>query len=404
MTALRNFLIFGVLAIGLVVASVTGAAAQNRFSPVIRVNDKVITPFELEQRQLLLRALGAPGDLAEEARDRLIEERLQVQAAESLGISVTEEGVQTGIAEFAGRANTTPENFIATLARNGVSAEHFADFVTAGLLWREVVRSRFASRAQVSEEEVDRAVALAGREGGARVLLSEIILPARNPQEAARSEALAQRLTNINGTQAFAAAARQYSASPSRGRGGQIDWLPIGRLPPAIRGQLLTLPPGGVTDPVRIPNAIGLFQLRALEEVPATAPEVISLDYAEFRIPGGSPSDARVIAGEIDTCDDLYGVAHKLPEDRLLRETRTVAEIPADVRQALDRLDANETDTSLRRGDVQLLVMLCGRTTAANEEVDRSAVRRQLLNQRLESYAAGYLAELLADAVIVDLG
>ena len=47
--------------------------------------------------------------------------------------------------------------------------------------------------------------------------------------------------------------------------------------------------------------------------------------------------------------------------------------------------------------------MLCGRTTEASEAVDRAAIRNRLVNQRIESYAAGYLAELRADALIVEL-
>lgn len=383
---------------------ISAAWAQGSFAPVIRVNDKVITAYDIQQRARLLTALGAPGDPIEAAREALINERLQLQAAEATGLSLTEQGLETGIAEFAGRANTTPENFVATLERAGVDEETLADFITAGLLWRETVRVRFAQRARVSEDDVDRAVALASAGGGARVLLSEIILPARNDQEASQSEERARQISaSVRSFQAFAESARNFSVSPSRGRGGRIDWIPLANLPPQVRGELLTMAPGGVTTPFRAGNVVAVFQLRELQELPPRAPEVLSLDYAEFRIPGGDRADAVQIANRIDTCDDLYGVAKGLPEDRLLRETRPVAEIPADVREALANLDANETSTAIRRGSTQLLVMLCGRTTEASEAVDRAAIRSRLVNQRIESYAAGYLAELRADALIVEL-
>ena len=58
--------------------------------------------------------------------------------------------------------------------------------------------------------------------------------------------------------------------------------------------------------------------------------------------------------------------------------------------------------TALTTGDGQALVllMLCGRTQAISEDVSREQVRANLQNQRLASYANGYLAELKADAVI----
>ena len=44
--------------------------------------------------------------------------------------------------------------------------------------------------------------------------------------------------------------------------------------------------------------------------------------------------------------------------------------------------------------------MLCGRTLQINEDANREAVRQNLINQRLASYADGYLSELRSDAVI----
>ncbi len=394
--------IMALLVTGALAMSAAPATAQGQFEPVIRVNDKAITPYEIEQRILMLRALGAPGNLDEEARDRLIDERLQVQAANALGISVTPEGLEEGVAEFAGRTNTTPENFLATLAARGVAAESFVDFVEAGLLWREVVRVRFRSRAQISEEDVDRAVALSGQQGGARVLLSEIILPARNAQELAAAEARAAQITQINGFEAFAAAARNFSASSSRPRGGRIDWLPLGNLPPPLRTQFLTLPPGGITDPFRLPNAIAIFQLRALEELPPEQAEVVAVDYARFLIPDGDAEDAARVVAQLDTCDDLYGIARNLPEEYLTRDVLPPAEIPADIARELETLDDNEVSTRLTSGNARVVLMLCGRTNAVSADLDRTQIRAQLLNQRLGGFAEAYLAELRADAVIVE--
>ncbi len=390
-------------AVAVLVLWAGAAAAQGLYSPVIRVNDKAITPYEIEQRFLMLQALNAPGNLEEEARSRLIDERLQLQAAELLGISLTEDGLQSGIEEFAERANTDAENFLATLSSRGVAPETFADFVEAGLLWREVVRVRFAARAQVTEEDVDRAIALAGQEGGARVLVSEIILPARTPEETAAAEIRATEVSQIEGFEAFATAARNFSASSSRAQGGRIDWIPLNNLPPPLRAQFLTLPPGGVTEPLRINDAIAVFQLRALEEVPTAGPEIISVEYATYLMPGAQQSDLDSVAGRLDTCDDLYGVAYNSPPEYLEREVLTPAEIPADIARELEGMDENEISTRMVRGTVPMLVMLCGRTNAAGAELDRAEIRDRLRNQRIAAYAEAYLAELRADAVIVEL-
>ena len=399
-----------ILRMTILVALTLGAAPvwaqQNLFAPVARVNDRVITQYELNQRALFLQLLNAPGNLEEEALDRLVDERLQMDAAAASGVAVDDDQVLAGMEEFASRANLTVEQFIQALAGGGVSEETFADFVRAGLAWRGVVRGRFGPRAQVSEAEIDRALALGSATGGVRVLLSEIFLPADTPARLAAAQRRAAELSQITTLPAFAAAARRYSAAPSRGRSGRQDWIPIGNLPPQIRAQILTLAPGGVTDPIPVPNAIALFQLRALEETDAPEAEAVSVEFARYFISGGRTAaalaEADKIKARVDTCDDLYGVAEGKPEEQLLRDVLPVAEVQGDIAMELAQLDEGEVSTALTTGDGQALVflMLCGRTLAINAEADRETVRQSLINQRLGSYASGYLAELKSDAVI----
>ncbi|WP_212524688.1 peptidylprolyl isomerase [Actibacterium sp. MT2.3-13A] len=386
----------------LLVLTAGAATAQQGgpFAPRVIVNDRAITNYEVEQRMLFLKLLNSPGDLEEEAIKGLIDDRLRMDAAKDLGIALEPEQVETGMEEFAGRANLTTEQFVAAIGQGGIAAQTFRDFVEAGIAWREVIRARFGPRAQITETEIDRAIALSSQRGGARVLLSEIILPADTPERKAESQTLAGRLSrDITTAAGFAAAAQQYSVSPSRERGGRIDWLDLATLPPQIAAAVLGLAPGEVSDPIPVTNAIALFQLRAIAETEVAEPETLSIEYARFFLERGTPEEAARVAAEVDTCDDLYGVARGLPEDRLLREARVVAELPDDIALELAKLDEGET-ALLTRGGAPSLLMLCGRTPALGEDVDRTAVRQRLLNQRLGAYAEGYLAELRADAII----
>ena len=408
-----RFLTVILLAAAALAAAMVPAQAQgNLFAPVAYVNDRVVTQYELNQRALFYEALRAPGDTQERAMETLVNERLQQDAAATLGVTVSEEDIASGLAEFAARANLEPDQFLVAIGEVGVQPETVYDFVKAGLLWRGVVRSRFGPRTQVTEAEIDRAIAIGTQDGteapgGVRVLLSEIFLPTNTPEAAALAQQRAAEISRIDTIPAFAAAARQYSAAPSRNNGGRQNWIDLSKLPSEVRGQILGLAPGQVTAPIQVPNAIAIFQLRALEETGAPAENAVAVEFARFFIPGGRTektlAEARKIEAEVDTCDDLYGVARKLPPERLLRDTLPIAEISGDIALELARLDEGEVSTALTTADGGALVflMLCGRTMGLAEEVDREQIRQQLINQRLAAYASGYLAELEADAHIV---
>lgn len=381
--------------------------AQGLFSPAVIVNDDVITGYELDQREKLLRALRTPGNLTDLAQEQLIEERLKVRLTRQTGIALTEEGAAAGMSEFAGRANLTLDQFLEVLAQSGVERETLRDLVVNGLTWREYIRSRYGNRAQITDAEIDRAVSTTGGRSGIRVLVSEIIMDAR-PQVAAAAQARAERISQLRSADAFSAQARQVSLLPTKNRGGRLEWMPLSELPPSLQPLLLGLAPGEVTPPLPIPNAIALFQLRAIEETGVVAPEYSAIEYAAYYMPGGRSEqtlrDADRLRDRVDTCDDLYGVNRGQPDEQLQRDALPPADIPQDVAFELSKLDPGEISTVLTRfnGETLVFLMLCGRTPLLGDggEVNREAVRNQLRSRRLNGYAVSLLAELRADARI----
>ncbi|MEJ6813039.1 MAG: peptidylprolyl isomerase [Octadecabacter sp.] len=383
--------------------SPTFAVAQ--FAPVIVINDAVVSEFEIDQREAMLRVFRTPGDLQQVARDQLIEDRLKLEALNAAGLRITPEGLRGAMGEFSARENMDVDQFIAVLSQAGVAEETFRDFVRVNVSWRDYIRSRFGDRAQVSEAEIDQASGQSSGSADIEVLLNEIIIAAPPPR-AASALATAQRIAQLTSTSAFEAEARRVSALPSRTRGGRLDWLPITNYPAGLRGLLLDLAPGQVTAPIPITNGVALYQMRGQREVNQIAPEPAAIEYAAFYIAGGLTDralrEAQSIDNRVDNCDDLYGVAQGLPEDRLQRDVLPPADIPTDVAMILATLDTGETNYSLTRanGETLLFLMMCGRTPVLGEGVDRETVRNQLRSQRLATYANALLADLRAAATI----
>jgi peptidyl-prolyl cis-trans isomerase SurA len=405
------------LALGLAAPPVT--AQSDPFAPVLYVNDSVITRYELEQRILFLRAVNTPGDVEAQARKALIDNRVQVQEARRQEVEISEEDLTAGIAEFAGRANLTTEQFTVVLSERGVDPQTLRDFVRAGLLWREVVRARFGPRVVINNNEVDNALAPTALRGGVRLLLSELIIPAP-PEQARDALALAEELSaTISGEAAFAEAAAQFSAAPSAQQGGRIDWLVADNLPPPISALLLGLAPGQVSAPVQLPNAVALFLLRSVAETGQRPAASVTVRYAQVLFPDTTEglAAAQRMQVEADTCNDLYGLARDLPEQQLVFSTSPPDAIPGDIGLQLAKLDPREATTSLRRGGSRVLLMLCSRevipeapppppaaegaeAAKAPEPPTRDQVRSQLFNQQIGQQAEAWLADLVANATI----
>jgi len=382
------------------IATPQASAQALDFRPVLYVNDSAITGYELNQRVRFLQILRTQGDLAAIARQQLIDDRLRLQAGRQFGVQVTEQEVRAGMAEFAGRANLSTEEFLAAVGQGGVAPETFRDFVKAGLVWRKLVRGRFEGQVSIPEAEAERALAVeAGRGLPARVLLSELVIP-REPGESredlfARAQALGARL---RGEGAFAAAARDMSIAPTAEEGGRLDWQPVTDLPGPARAAISGLAPGQVSPPIPAGDGAAIFLLRGLREAAQTAAQGVHVEFATLAL-GGAEAGER-IAARTDSCTDLFGEVDAEDAERLQFQTLPEAQLPEDLRSTLAALDAGET-ALISRGGAPVLVMLCARRAGAPEDVPAiDAMRGMLTNEQLAAKAELWLDDLRANAII----
>lgn len=373
----------------------TVSAAQDAtFGPRLYVNDRAISGYELAQRTLFLKLLRAPGDIEAEALKGLIEDRLRTSVAEQQGLSLTAEAVLAGTTEFAARANLTAEQFVEALGQGGVAPETFRDFVSAGLIWRDVVRTRYAGSVIISEAEIDRAIARLKQATTTRMLLSEVVIPG------AEGVAIVEKLKREKVTEtAFFAAALRYSKAPSAENGGRLDWLPLANLPADVREAVVALKKGEVSAPVRVQGGLAVFLLRDIAQDVTEDLAPVEVKFAQYLVPNDPAAVAQVRA-KVDVCDDLYSVAKGLPEDRLSVETLPLGQVPAAIGAELAELDPGESSSAITRGPWRVFLMLCSRTAVQELAPQRDDIRGLLVNGRLGGLAERYLAELRADAII----
>lgn len=401
MERMRQFC--GYLAICLMVVGLSPAAAQNPFAVKRVVNTSVITNYDISQRVRLLRAFGIRGpEAADLALQQLTEDRLKLGAAEANGIGLQEGGYEQGLEEFAAQRGASAGGLQARMRNAGVSDEAFRQFVSAGLLWRGVVQSRFRARAQPSENDVQNALNFGASGVQESVFLREIAIPfAERGQTGAR--ALADRIARdvANGA-SFAALARQYSRTPTAQRGGSLGWRPANRLPPVIAGAVLSLSPGEVSSQIEVPAGIILMQLVDIREEETTGNTDILAGYIRLDVATQDPElAAQALRDEAETCVEAEGFLSKAKGASGRYGPDPIADIPVEIAMVLAGLDANEVGATQPTEAGVSVIMLCNRTVTTDPE-QIAALQNQIFSQRMTAYANGYLQELLSDAVIID--
>lgn len=380
--------------------------AQNPFSPARKVNDRVISNYDVQQRMIFLEVLNAGAeDMRDEALRRLTEEAVQRDAARRLNLRVNRDELAEGMAEFAARAELTTDEFVAALAENGVDRETFENFVEVGLLWRKVAARQFPALVNVGSADVARARDTVAILGTQRVLISEIFLPS-DPEFADPVSQIMEMIEAARSVEEFSQIAREFSLAGSRDQGGRLDWVPVENLPGQIRGPLSNARAGQIIGPIELGGAIAYFQLRASDSTRDIPADRIMLNYARLLLPGGRSDEnmARVaqMRGQVRGCAELGPFARGLPENALIEREALMQDIPSSDALELSRLDRNEISANTTEGGNLVVLMLCARELQFDERPGSDQMQGIVFDRRLDAMANLRVQELIADAEIRD--
>ena len=166
----------------------------------ILVNDDPISDYDISQRErfLALTTKQQPSpELKKKASDMLIDERLQIQEGQKLGVTPDEEDVTKVLSDMAGKNNLDVNGLTTALGKAGVNVKTLRDRIRAQLVWQGVVRQKFRREVQIGEVDVDLALADSGEdeaESALQIRQVKIELP-RNADQRVLAAKLAEAET-----------------------------------------------------------------------------------------------------------------------------------------------------------------------------------------------------------------
>lgn len=386
-------------------------AAQD-FSPIVIVNDEIITGYDVTQRMRLLEAAsgGSAVPSREEVVEQLIDDVLRLQAAKAAGINPTPEQIDTGFGELArsnGRDAATMRQYFES---RGVSRKSLDRQVAAEVAWRDLVPQTYLPRIRISDDQVADAMGLNDANSNeTQYLISEIRLPIGAEGEQATLAKGREVLRQLTQGAVFGDVARQISQGSSAVVGGDRSWVSQSQLTPKEAQVLSAMKADRVSAPFVDGNEVVLMGLRSIRE-PKDATDVT---YRLFQIVVGVAPDAsqsianlalekaRIARTRVTDCASADAIKGEfLPISGDLGDL-TLAQMPGPVRETVATLETGGISDPVRSNDGFHIIIVCDKVTKTSEKTaEKDRMKTQLTAEKLGQFSQSLLRKLRREAVI----
>ena len=404
-------------------------AAQN-LQPLDRiaavVNEDVILQSELDRavNNVSAQYANQPGQLPprdvlqRQVLERLVLVKLQVARAAEQGIRVSDDELNNAVAAVAQQNGVSVDALRQRLASDGLSFAEFRNSIRDEITIQRMRQGFAQSRIQVSEGEVD--AAIAQQANNTQYHLAHILV---GLPEGANAEQIATGEKKIAGVKGlvdrneldFSAAAVRYSDSPNALEGGDLGWRSADEIPAAFAQMLKTMTPGQVVGPIRGPSGFQLLKLVEVRDGSQAAAKTVTEYNARHILVRITPvQDAAAAKAKIDTLRariaggaDFVEVAKESSEDANSKSEggdlgwfEGNAFGPAFAKEVTGTPDGGVSAPFRTEAGWHILQRVGQRQTDVTDANQRAQVRETIGRRKLEEEYNRYLQELRGEAYV----
>ncbi|MCL6712023.1 peptidylprolyl isomerase [Pseudomonas sp. R2.Fl] len=373
------------------------------------VNQYANQPGQLPPREVLER----------QVMERLILMKLQVARANGSGIQVGDQEINGAVAAVAQQNGMTVDALRARLAQDGMSFNDFRNSLRDEITVQRLRQSFAQSKIQVSEGEVDAALAMQAS-SGQQYHLAHILVALPDGATAEQITTGQQKIDGIKalldkGEMDFNAAAVRYSDSPNALDGGDLGWRSIDEIPTAFVEMLKTMTAGQVVGPLR--GASGFQLLKLVETRDASQAEkrtVTEYHARHILVRITEAQDAAAAKAKIDTLRariaggaDFATVAKESSEDPNSRgEGGDLGWFPGDAfgpafgEQVAGVGDGQVTEPFRTDAGWHIVQRVEARQSDVTDANQRAQVRETIGRRKLEDEYNRFLQEMRGEAYV----
>ena len=203
-------------------------------------------------------------EMFRELLNRLIDERLEENAADKSHITVSPEEVDNGIRQVANQTKLQPKDVINEAKKQGLTEQDYRDEIRRQVLEGKLIQLRVRGRVRVTDQDARTAYVHWQKDITQQhpVDLKIIVLqvpPGSTAQTAASREVLAQELVmRARRGDDYCALVTQFSQDPSTvNTCGSRGLVPMAALFPELQQAATSLKPGETADPIPFRDPMG---------------------------------------------------------------------------------------------------------------------------------------------------
>lgn len=372
------------------------------------VNGDVITNADVSARaKLFAISTGLPitGELLERLRpqiaQQLIDERLRLQEVLRQKVIVRDVQIAAAIRDIESRNNLPANALQMRLAHDGVSLRTLVDQLRTQVGWTEVLRQQLGNAAVISQADIAEQMRLQSQNvGRPEFRLGEIFIPVSNPARTADAQRFADTvISQLRSGAPFPVAAAQFSQSQTALQGGELGWLPTNQMDPEIAKIVPDMPPGAISNPIKVAGGFSIIQMRGKREVGRDQAVALTLRQIFLPFPaaytGGAPTPgqtavvdkAKQISATARSCAQMEEMHKANNSPRPVDpggEINLAAVNPPQFRQLLSTLPPERASQPLVAGDGVSIVMICTREQKVMSTLSKDEVQSRLLSERVE--------------------
>jgi peptidyl-prolyl cis-trans isomerase SurA len=386
------------------------------------VNGEVITSQDVADRaRLLAVSIGlnptpdAIARLAPQVTNQLIDQTLQLQEIDKRGVTVAESDIEGAIAHIEQGNNLPAGGLKAKLAADGVPFATLVSQIRIELGWQAVLHQVLGPGLQPTAGDLNaEKTALKAVLGSTQYHVSEIFVPVTDPADDQTARQFAATVINqLRAGAPFPIVAAQFSQGQTALQGGDLGFVQLSQLDPAVAALVQSMPDGAISNPIRVPGGYEIVQLQETHAVGSDMQTMLSLRQAFAPYPvvtNGQVGPAQVAvindlmskAHAVHSCDDLAALNARFgnirPADPGPVNLATVT--PAAFQSILANLPPGQVSQPLVAQNGVSVVMVCSKRQQAQSLPSDTDIANIIIDRRVELESQQLLDELHHRSII----